>query len=205
MTPTRPLARPPASTSGDAPVLHVEIHPGVPAVAEISEEIDLASAAWLREMLVVAIRRHGPAIGADLRGVTFLDRSGVSMLLATARRARLEGGRMWVIRPSAQAWRLIMLLGLQDVLPRNDEQAEAVTVPRCNYCGPYALRPAVGAGSVAAGEFGAGVHRATMVRTGIEHANPSTRAEGRELPDTARSVTNVRASVPSFESVSGAR
>jgi anti-anti-sigma factor len=52
----------------------------------------------------------------DLHGVAFLNCSGVSVLLATARRAGLEGGRMRVTRPSAQAWRVITLLRLQSVL-----------------------------------------------------------------------------------------
>jgi anti-sigma B factor antagonist len=119
----RSLARPPARACADALGLRVDIHPGVPAVAEVSGEVDIASASWLRETLLVAIQRHGPAIGVDLHGVTFLDCSGVGVLLATARRAWLEGGRMRVIRPSAPAWRVITLLCLQDVLAR-DEQLE---------------------------------------------------------------------------------
>jgi anti-sigma B factor antagonist len=125
----RSPARPPAFASGDALDMHVEIHPGVPAVAEIGGEIDMASAPWLRETLLLAIRRHGPVICVDLQGVTFLDCSGVTVLLATARRARLEGGRMQVIRPSAQARRVLTLLGFHDVLTRDDERAEAVTAP----------------------------------------------------------------------------
>jgi anti-sigma B factor antagonist len=96
--------------------MRVEIRPGVPVVAEIGGEIDVVSAPRLRETLLLAIRRHGPEIRADLAGVTFLDSSGVHVLLATARRARLEGGRLQVIRPSAPAWRVITLLGLQHVL-----------------------------------------------------------------------------------------
>ena len=117
----RSLAWPPASASFDTPGLRVEIHPGVPATAEISGEIDIASASWLRETLLLAIRRHGPAISVDLHGVTFLDCSGIGVLLATARRARLEGGGMRVVRPSAQAWHVITLLGLQHVLTRGHE------------------------------------------------------------------------------------
>jgi anti-anti-sigma factor len=129
---TRSLEWPPAAASGGGALgLHVEIHPGVPAVAEISGEIDIASAALVREMLLLAIRRHGAAICVDLQGVTFLDCSGVNVLLATARRAWLEGGRMRVIHPSAQARRVITLLGLQDLLTRDGEQTEAVTVPWC--------------------------------------------------------------------------
>lgn len=119
--------RPKASPSADALDMHVEIRPGIPTVAEISGEIDVASAPCLRETLLLAIRRHGPVICVDLRGVTFLDCSGVNVLLATARRVQLEGGRMQVVRPSAQAaWRIITLLGLQGVLTGDVERAKAV-------------------------------------------------------------------------------
>jgi anti-anti-sigma factor len=118
--------RPRASASVDALDMHVEIHPGVPVVAEVSGEIDMASAPWLRETLLVAIRRHGPVICVDLRGVTFLDCSGVNVLLATARRAQLEDVRMQVVRPSRAAWRIIRLLGLQGVLTGDDERAKSV-------------------------------------------------------------------------------
>jgi anti-sigma B factor antagonist len=101
----RSVAWPPASTSFDALDLRVEIYPGVPALAEISGEMDIASASLLRETLLVTIRRHGPAICVDLQGVTFLDCSGINVLLATARRARLEGGWMRVVRPSARPGR----------------------------------------------------------------------------------------------------
>ena len=51
-----------------------------------------------------------------LAGVSFLDCAGINVLLATRRRARLEGGWLRVVHPSAAAWRVISLLGLQDVL-----------------------------------------------------------------------------------------
>ncbi len=126
MPPTCSRERPtPCGTSAHG--LRVDIRPGVPAVAEISGEIDIASASWLRETLLLAIRCHGAAICVDLRGVTFLDCAGVSALLATARRARLEGGRMRVTSPSAPAMRVIALLGLRDVLMSAGERAELLT------------------------------------------------------------------------------
>ncbi len=113
----RPLAwAPAAAVAGDALDPHVGIHPGNPAVAEITGEIDISSAAWLRETLLLAIRWHGPVICLDLGGVSFLDCSGVSALVAAARSAWLEGGQIRVIRMSAPARRVITLLGLQDVL-----------------------------------------------------------------------------------------
>jgi anti-sigma B factor antagonist len=119
-----PAPQPIAETDG-AFDLQVEIHPGDPAVAEVTGEIDIASAPWLREMLLLAIRCHGPEICVDLAGVTFLDCSGINVLLATARRARLEGGRMRVIRPSAPAWRAIRLLNLQGVLSTEGKPGHA--------------------------------------------------------------------------------
>ena len=119
----------PVLSSGDPLHLRVEIRPGTPAVAEVSGEIDIASAAWLREALLLAIRRHGPVICVDLRRVTFIDCSGISALLATARRASLEGGQMRVVRPSAQAWRLIMLLSLRDVLKAGSASAGSARKP----------------------------------------------------------------------------
>lgn len=113
---TRSTFAPPTVLSGHVPDLLVELRPGVPTVAEIGGEMDMASAPWLRETLLAAIRQHGPAVRVDLQGVTFLDCSGVNVLLATARRARLEGGWLRVVRPSAQAVRVITLLGLRDML-----------------------------------------------------------------------------------------
>lgn len=122
---TRSMALPPASCSCGTLDLHVEIFPGAPAIAQVSGEMDIASAPWLRETLLLVIRHHGPAICVDLQGVTFLDCSGINVLLATARRARLEGGWMRVVRPSEKASRVIALLGLKYMLTRDHERAEA--------------------------------------------------------------------------------
>ena len=112
----RPLLVPPsASIPFDAPELRVEIRPGVPAVAEVSGDVDVATGPWLCETLLLAVQRYGPSISVDLQGVLFLDCAGVNALLATARRARLDGGHVQVTRWSAPAWRVITLLGLEDL------------------------------------------------------------------------------------------
>jgi anti-anti-sigma factor len=111
----RPLLVPPsAPTPFDALGLRVEIRHGVPAVAEVSGDVDIATAPWLCENLLLAIQRYGPSISVDLQGVTFFDCAGVNALVATARRARLDGGHVQVTRWSAPAWRVITLVGLQD-------------------------------------------------------------------------------------------
>ena len=123
-------AGPPASVFGDALDLVVASHPGSPPVVEIGGELDIAAAPRLRESLLRILREQGPTICVDLRGLTFLDCSGVNVLLATARRAWLEGGCLRVVRPSARAWRVIVLLGLQDVLTSDGERAKRAMAAR---------------------------------------------------------------------------
>ena len=96
--------------------LRVGIRLGVPPVVEICGEIDIQSAARLRDELLRVVRRHGPRLALDLTGVTFLDCAGINVLLATRRRARLEHGWIRITRASPQAHRTISLLGLQEVL-----------------------------------------------------------------------------------------
>jgi anti-sigma B factor antagonist len=93
--------------------LRVDIRPGAPPVVEICGEIDIQSAPHLRDELLRLMRRNGPQLALDLRGVTFLDCAGVNVLLATRRRARLEDGWVRITQASPRARRTISLLGLQ--------------------------------------------------------------------------------------------
>jgi len=95
--------------------LRVGIRPGAQPVVEICGEVDIQSAPQLREELLGVMRRNGPQLALDLTGVTFLDCAGVNVLLATRRRARLEGGWVRVTRASPRARRTISLLGLQEM------------------------------------------------------------------------------------------
>ena len=94
--------------------LRMALRPGTPPVVEIGGDIDVQSAPELREELLRLIRRRGPRLALDLGGVTFMDCAGIGVLVATRRRARLEGGWIRIIRVSSAARRTISLLGLQE-------------------------------------------------------------------------------------------
>jgi anti-sigma B factor antagonist len=98
---------------GRARGLRVDVRTGDPPVAEVGGEIDLYSAGELRDELLRVLRSHGPALILDLHEVTFMDSAGIEVLLATRRRAKLEGGWIRVVRASPCAWRMITLAGLQ--------------------------------------------------------------------------------------------
>ena len=106
-----PAARPAWDLPEPAGV-RVGIRPGAAPVVRICGELDICSAPQLRDELLRAVRRHGPRLYLDLRDVTFLDCAGVSVLLATRRRARLEDGWVRISRASPRARRTITLLGL---------------------------------------------------------------------------------------------
>jgi anti-anti-sigma factor len=93
--------------------LRVAVCPGFPQVVENCGEIDIQSAPGLRDELLRVIRRCGPELALDLAGVTFMDCAGLSVLLATRRRAQLEEGSVRVIRASPLVLRVISLLGLE--------------------------------------------------------------------------------------------
>jgi anti-anti-sigma factor len=70
------------------------------------------SAPELREELLRVIRRWGPQLIIDLGGVTLLDCAGLGVLMATRRRAHLEGGWVRLVRVPPRARRMISLLRL---------------------------------------------------------------------------------------------
>ena len=93
--------------------LRVDVRPGDQPVVKVGGEIDIYSGAELRDELLRVLRRHGAQLILDLDEVTFMDSAGIEVLLATRRRARLEGGWVRLIRASSCVRRMITLAGLQ--------------------------------------------------------------------------------------------
>jgi anti-anti-sigma factor len=102
-----------ARGSGRARGLRVDVRPGDQPVVEVGGEIGLYSGAELRDELLRVLRRHGPRLILDLHEVTFMDSAGIEVLLATRRRAQLEGGWVHVAQASPCVWRMITLASLQ--------------------------------------------------------------------------------------------
>jgi anti-anti-sigma factor len=103
-----PAARGSAETTGP----QVDVLSTAPLVVMVSGEIDIASGLKLREELLGVMRRYGARLALDLSGVTFMDCAGINVLLAARRHARLEDGRVCVVRASRHARKVLMLTGL---------------------------------------------------------------------------------------------
>ncbi|MEW2414801.1 STAS domain-containing protein [Streptomyces sp. NPDC046866] len=83
---------------------------GVMVVA-VSGEIDLNSAAYLRQAFAAALAacRDGCEIAMDLSAVTFCDCSGLNALLRARRRARDEGVTLTISAAAPPVGRLLEL------------------------------------------------------------------------------------------------
>ena len=80
----------------------------------ISGEIDIATCRIMREALATGL---GPAhLEVDMSAVTFIDASGIGVLLAARQRAVDAGGSLTVRAPSWAVRRLTGVLGLDEVL-----------------------------------------------------------------------------------------
>jgi anti-sigma B factor antagonist len=103
--------------------LMVDARNGVEDVLiSVEGEVDLATAPELEAALERALQRPGRrAVVVDLRGVEFLDPSGLSMLVRQHRLARAAARRLIVIKGPPQVQQVFELTGLSAYLTMVDE------------------------------------------------------------------------------------
>jgi anti-anti-sigma factor len=96
-----------------APILTVTVDRAGSATAiRCSGEIDLSSAPDLDRAADRALDGAPARVELDLRGVQFIDSSGLACVLRTAERCRSSGAEL-VILPSDQVRRLVQLSGVE--------------------------------------------------------------------------------------------
>jgi len=82
----------------------------------VSGELDLASA----PVLAAELRRHtrsGQPVELDLRSVSFMDSSGIQLLLDAHRGAEGRAGSLRIAQASPEVRRLLGLVGIERLLP----------------------------------------------------------------------------------------
>ena len=81
-------------------------------VVEVTGEIDVATAPALRDRLLALLNRGAPDLVVDLRGVTFLDSTGVGSLLRVYHRQSLLGGTLHFVADQSAVLRVFDLMQL---------------------------------------------------------------------------------------------
>ena len=85
------------------------------AVVTVSGEVDLESASELGEHALGALRDVSPRLVLDMSGVTFMDSTGLKVLLSLQHRTELAGGSLDLCCSRA-VMRVITLTGLDQTL-----------------------------------------------------------------------------------------
>jgi anti-sigma B factor antagonist len=102
----------------------LELVQGYPVVSA-NGEIDLATAPGLREALVFAAG-YSDRIIVDLTGVTFLDSSGVRVLLEAQARSSRRGGSLSLVGPVPAVQRVLTITGLDQRFPIQPTMQDAL-------------------------------------------------------------------------------
>jgi anti-sigma B factor antagonist len=87
---------------------------GAHTVVGVTGELDVASAPALRDTLLASLNRgDAPSLVVDLRGVTFIDSTGVGSLLRIHHRQSLLGGTVHFVADQPAVLRVLDLMQLR--------------------------------------------------------------------------------------------
>ena len=85
--------------------------------ASLSGELDHHTAAKARELIDARLERYTPRLCImDFSRVSFMDSSGIGLILGRRRVAELYGGRVVIKNPSRYAEKIIKLAGLGSMI-----------------------------------------------------------------------------------------
>lgn len=119
-----PLSSGESGSPAETQLLTVEIQSdGDCPVVRLAGELDLSTIPRLEGRLIRQAR-SGPRLVVDMSAVTFIDSSGIALLLRT-HRAAVDGIRT-VIAEGSQVERVLRLAGIDQVLPLFDDRAPAI-------------------------------------------------------------------------------
>jgi anti-sigma B factor antagonist len=95
---------------------------GARAVVAVAGELDLATAPQLESALLPGLQEGGSAV-LDLRGLEFMDSTGVRVIVAAHHAAQEHGGTLALVRtePDGPVARVLEISGLDAVLTLVDD------------------------------------------------------------------------------------
>lgn len=92
-------------------------------VVKLHGEIDQHCAAEIRDDIdrEIDIKSDISIVILDLGGVTFMDSSGLGMIMGRYRKLTAMGGRLMLVRPRPQVKKVLELSGIKKLLDRDSD------------------------------------------------------------------------------------
>lgn len=97
---------------------------GDASVLAVNGELDLRSSPELEDRLSHAFDRGAELVILDLRGIEFMDSTGLRVLLSAHQRAHESGRRFALVKGADQVERVLTLTGVRDMLTVVDAPEE---------------------------------------------------------------------------------
>ncbi|MBV8217254.1 MAG: STAS domain-containing protein [Solirubrobacterales bacterium] len=101
-----------------------EHNQGGASVLAATGELDLRTSPELEDRLTQAFDRGAELVILDLRGIEFMDSTGLRVLLSAHQRAHESGRRFALVRGADQVERVLTLTGVRDLLTVVDAPEE---------------------------------------------------------------------------------
>ena len=98
---------------------------GAACTVTLDGEVDVYTAPQLKERLVQLIDDGCVNVVVDLRGVGFIDSSGLGVLVSALRRARERDGAVRIVCTKDSVLKIFRITGLDKVFPIFSDVAEA--------------------------------------------------------------------------------
>jgi anti-sigma B factor antagonist len=78
----------------------------------VAGEVDIQTSPILDEHLRSVLDQGHPSVFVDLAGVTFLDSTGLSVLVSGLKRCQLAGGELHLVSPRPNVYKVLEITGL---------------------------------------------------------------------------------------------
>jgi anti-sigma B factor antagonist len=95
------------------------------AVLEVQGEVDLYTSPQLRDAILRLTEEGENRIVIDLNNVSFIDSSGLGVLVAGLKRARERGGELALVFGEGSVQKVLGITGLDKVFPTHGSVGEA--------------------------------------------------------------------------------
>ena len=97
------------------------------AVLRIAGEIDMYTAPDLRQQVIHLVDSGTRHIVADLRGVDFLDSTGLGVMVGSLKRLRVHQGSLKLVTSNGRILELFDVTGLTNALALHDSVLDAIS------------------------------------------------------------------------------